>query len=497
MDNNIIDSGDDYILEKALAAFRAGMAAELPIQLAEPPEQVPPQVESPPASLVNDEPPIPVLSDVNEDTIATQFAIEYQGKLKYCEQLKAWFEWDPVKKLWNREQRRRAFHYARSVCRTLNTKNKAAIAKATTASGVERFARADPVFATVAEEWDQGDMIAGAPGQLLFLDSGAKKNQPDQNYMITKSLGVAPAPGRALLWDRLLEEWTAGDKEVQRFLQQICGYCLTGKTHEHVMIFIYGPGGNGKSVFLNTVMKILGDYAVMASIDTFTVSRNDRHSTEIAMLRGARLVAVSETEEGRAWKESLVKSLTGGDPVTARFMRQDNFTYIPQFKLVVVGNHKPRLRNVDEAMRRRLCIIPFIHQPAVKDPHLEEELKSEYPQILNWMIEGCQDWLANGLIRPAIVQATTDEYFEAQDLFAQWINDCCETGINRSGASSELYANWKAYAEMAGETAGNSVRFASNMERRGYCKRRTMHGMVFDEINLKPPKEEHLPYKDN
>ena len=146
---------------------------------------------------------------------------------------------------------------------------------------------------------------------------------------------------------------------MMRFLQQIVGYCLTGDTREHALFFIYGPGGNGKSVFLNTVSAIIGDYATTAAMDTFVASKSDRHPTDLAGLRGARLVAASETEEGRAWAEAKIKAITGGDPISARFMRQDFFTYRPQFKLVIVGNHKPVLKNVDDAAERRFNIIPF------------------------------------------------------------------------------------------------------------------------------------------
>jgi P4 family phage/plasmid primase-like protien len=158
-------------------------------------------------------------------------------------------------------------------------------------------------------------------------------------------------------WLGFLEDATQADAGLVRFLQQIAGYCLTGDTREHALFFIYGPGGNGKSVFLNTLNGILADYAETAVMDAFAASAHDKHSTDIAMLRGARLVSVSETEEGRAWAETRVKQLTGGDKVTARFMRQNNFTFTPRFKLVIVGNHKPVLTNVDDAAKRRFNML--------------------------------------------------------------------------------------------------------------------------------------------
>ena len=268
-------------------------------------------------------------------------------------------------------------------------------------------------------------------------------------------------------------------------MQQVCGYCLTGSTREHAFFFIYGPGGNGKSVFLNSIINIMSSYATTAAMDTFTVSKSDRHPTDLAMLRGARLVAVSETEEGQAWAESRIKQMTGGDPITARFMRQDFFSYTPQFKLVIIGNHKPRLRNVDDAMRRRLHIIPFTHKPANPDKHLEDTLRAEYPQILNWMIEGAKDWQVNGFHVPAVVRKATDEYFAAQDLFGQWIEEQCVAGAGHSEAGSSLFEDWKMYSERSGERPGRISNFADNLEKRGFKRRRTSAANLYEGIALK------------
>jgi putative DNA primase/helicase len=142
-------------------------------------------------------------------------------------------------------------------------------------------------------------------------------------------------------------------------------------------------------VYQNTLAGILKNYAEAAAMETFVASGSDKHPTDLAMLNGARLVTASETEEGRAWAEARIKQMTGGDPIKARFMRQDFFEYIPQFRLLLVGNHQPTLRNVDDAARRRFNIVPFIHKPPAPDRDLEAKLRAEWPGILRWMIEGC------------------------------------------------------------------------------------------------------------
>src|SRR5262249_7748703 len=155
--------------------------------------------------------------------------------------------------------------------------------------------------------------------------------------------------------------------------------------------------------------------------------KNDRHPTELAGLHGARLVTATETEEGRQWAESKIKVLTGGDKIAARFMRQDFFEFTPQFKLVIAGNHKPGLRSVDEAIRRRLHLIPFTVTipPNQRDAQLPNKLKAERPGILAWMIQGCLDWQERGLCPPTVVTDATVAYLEAEDALSAWMDDCC------------------------------------------------------------------------
>ena len=226
------------------------------------------------------------------------------------------------------------------------------------------------------------------------------------------------------------DSWTrslAAMPSCRGFLARVAGYGLSGSTREHALFFLYGTGANGKGTFLNTLTAILGDYARVAGMETFTESHSDRHPTELAMLRGARIVTAQETEEGRRWAESRIKALTGGDPITARFMRQDFFTYTPQFKLLIAGNHKPGLRNIDEAIRRRFHLLPFTIRipPECRDAKLFERLKAEWPAILAWAIRGCLAWQADGLRPPAAVIDATAEYFDDEDGFGRWLAECC------------------------------------------------------------------------
>jgi putative DNA primase/helicase len=236
-------------------------------------------------------------------------------------------------------------------------------------------------------------------------------HKPDPLDYITKKTACrcAPLGTPHPLWTKFLDRVTNHDTELQSFLQRWCGYCCTGFTSEHVFVFAYGTGANGKSTFINTIRGILGDYTTIADMSTFLASNSERHPTDLAKLRGARLVVAIETQKGRRWDETKIKALTGGDKITARFMRQDFFDFTPTFKLMISGNHKPRLTSVDEAIKRRLLLVPFTVQIPVaeRDKDLADKLKAEWPAILRWMIDGCLEWQRIGLAPPKTVLDAT------------------------------------------------------------------------------------------
>jgi putative DNA primase/helicase len=266
---------------------------------------------------------------------------------------------------------------------------------------------------------------------VIDLKTGCQRSHRPEDYM-TKMTGAAadsscPTP----LFDAFLDTVTLRDKAYQAFLARVCGYSLTGITREHAMFFLHGDGGNGKTVFINTVSGIMGDYHRTAPIETLTATQNEQHPTDLATLRGARMVSATETEEGRRWNESKIKTLTGGNRISARFMRQDFFEYDPQFKLMVSGNHKPGLRSVDEAIRR-FNLLPFVAKisETEKDKELGNKLMVEWPGILHWMIAGCLDWQQQGLAPPKAVNEATDNYLAAEDTVTRWLDDCCEKDPN-------------------------------------------------------------------
>ena len=436
--------------------------------------------------------------NVTEDGAALVFEQRHAGRILFDHTVGSWFTWSGAR--WQRETTGLAFEWARTVARDIavgakKDSTKATAAKSSFALGVERFSRSARPFATTADGWDRDNFLLGTPGGTVDLHSG-KLRQADAKDRITKTTAVAPAPVASCpLWLKFMHEATAGDDDLMRFLQQVCGYALTGDTREHALFFVHGDGGNGKGVFVNSVTKILGDYATTAAMDTFVSGYGSRHPTELASLHGARMVTASETEEGRAWAEARIKSLTGGDRIAARFMRQDFFEFDPRFKLLIVGNHRPTLANVDEALRRRMNFVPFVNKPRVKDRELEVKLQGEWPGILRWMIDGCLDWQANGLVRPDAVAEATERYFGDQDLLGQWLDEACdaEPGNNHKWErSADLFASWRTYAENAGEREGSAKSLSEALQKRGFIKSRgTGGGRIFRGLRLRQAPEHH------
>lgn len=420
--------------------------------------------------------------EYSDSDLAIRFVSGASGDVLWCETWGRWMIWQGNR--WVRDETLLVGDMVRQSCMSTATEllgrmdsdagEKQRIRQANqlssyrTIQAVDKLARMDRRAATHPGEWDSDLWLLNTPDCVVDLRDGSRRPHRREDK-ITKSTSVSPS-GDCPTWKSFLDVATNGDKTLQLFLQRMCGYVLTGVVREHALFFVYGTGGNGKGTFLNTVTAIMADYQQVSSAETFTEQKGDRHLTELARLVGARLVSAQETEEGKRWAESRIKSLTGGDPITANFMRQDHFTFIPQFKLVIAGNHKPAFRAVDEAIRRRLHLIPFnVSIPAEKrDPFLSEKLKAEASGILQWMIEGCLMWQREGLNPPAIVKDHTDCYLGDEDTIAQWMEECCEVDKYAFSASADLFRSWSEWCEGSGEFVGTKKRLTSKLEGRGF-----------------------------
>lgn len=413
---------------------------------------------------------VPKPPKLSEDDLAHRFRRLHHNSWKFVAVWGAWYRWNGLK--WDKDELGAAHEIVRLVCREGSIEadkpsQASRLASARTIAAVLKIAASDPVMAEAPTSFDSHPMLLNTLTGVLDLETGALlAHQPD--LLITQITAASPGI-KCPRWLAFLNQITAGDRDLIAYLARVAGYCLTGKTSEQVFFFLFGPGANGKSVFLQTIAHVLGDYAATAASDTFTARGVTRHQTEIAGLRAARMVLVSETESGTAWAEARIKTVTGGDKLRANFMYHDMFEFTPQFKLLVAGNSRPAL-TAGEAMRRRLHVIPFtVTIPAEeRDPGLLEALKAEADGILGWMIEGCADWQVQGLKPPPSVVAASDDYIDGEDTVGQWIEECCRTGPNCNATARALFKSWQGWAEGHGFEARSSKHLGEQLRSRGF-----------------------------
>lgn len=408
---------------------------------------------------------------LSDDAIAASFVATHGEVVRYVSVWGTWFVWSGTH--WSRDETGKVREFARQVCRcsakTAGTPNEARrVASDKTIAAVLRIASCDPTVATRTSDWDCHPMLLNTPAGVIDLETGEVKTH-NPNLLLTQITTASLGSG-CPRWLTFLNEITGGNSDTQSYLQRLAGYVLTGSTEEQMFAFFHGPGGNGKSVFIQTLGTLLGDYAATATLDTFMATSTSRHLTELAGLRAARLVIVPETEAGISWAEARIKSVTGGEKIRANFMHRDHFEYQPQFKLIVAGNHRPSLSNVGESMRRRLHLIPFdvTIAPADRDKDLSAKLLAERDGILAWMLDGCAAWKTSGLKPPANGVQAANDYFEDEDLIGQWIEERCAIGIGLKATSHILFASWSNWADAGSHIKGNQKWLGDALRQRGF-----------------------------
>jgi putative DNA primase/helicase len=357
------------------------------------------------------------------------------------------------------------------------------------------LARSELTIPVTPDQLDRDPWLLNVANGTLDLRTG-KLREHRRTDLITKLAPVAYDPNAGCpTWMQFLEKVMGGDGELIAFLQRVVGYSLTGDTREQALFVLYGTGANGKSTFLATIGDLLGDYAKATPTDTLLVKPgSEGPRNDVARLKGARFVSAVEAEGGKRLAEALVKQITGGDRISARFLYGEYFEFRPEFKIFLAVNHKPVIKSTDHAIWRRIKLIPFtVTIPnTAQDKTLPAKLRAEAPGILGWAVEGCLEWQRNGLGFPTAVVQATDAYRAEMDVFAAFLN---ESTIARAGAqtpSSELYAAYLEWTEEAGVRFPiTKQEFGVRLKERGFIDRKGSHGTrVWRGIALRDDPEE-------
>jgi P4 family phage/plasmid primase-like protien len=323
--------------------------------------------------------------------------------------------------------------------------------------------------------FDQDLLLFNVNNGTIDLKTGELYPHRREDYLTKISEVNYDPTSECPLWLSFLQDVTAGDEELIRYLQRAVGYSITGLTVEHCMFLLYGTGRNGKSTFLEVVRHIMGDYAKTAHMNTFIAKQNDDSiPNDLAMLHSARFVSATEAEDGKHLAEAKIKYITGGDTVTARFLHKEFFQFTPQFKIWLGTNYKPTIYGTDEGIWRRIRLIPFnVYIPdGKKDEKLLDKLKSEASGILNWALQGLEDYRREGLMEPDIVKGSTEEYRASQDWMTRFLEECTEASMEKDTPARLLYEKYTDWCHKTGEWKLKEPKFAEGMKLKGKQSKR-------------------------
>lgn len=329
-----------------------------------------------------------------------------------------------------------------------------------------------------AERLDADRMLLPCANGTVDLRTGKLRPHRREDFFTVKVDVPFDSRATAPIWVRFVSDVFGGDEELIAYIQRACGYCLTGDVSEHVLFLAYGSGANGKSTLLAGLQATMGRFMRPAAPGLLMAVDGDRHPTDLADIRGARLVSASETTDGKSLDEERVKWLVGGDRLKARRMRQDFFEFDPTAKFWLATNHKPVIRGADYGIWRRIHLIPFAvtFEPDRQDKLLPQKLALEAAGILNWMIAGCLEWRKIGLAPPRQVLAATEEYRDQMDTLGEFLDEHVVEDRTSITAAKDIYAGYKKWCMESGLRVASAQAFGRKLSERGYKRGRTNTG---------------------
>lgn len=355
------------------------------------------------------------------------------------------------------------------------------------------LARSEPGIYQQLVTFDADPMILNVGNGIIDLTTG-ELNPHEQDARCTMLAGCDyDAHAVAPRWRQFVSEVCLENVELMDYIQRMCGYLLTATVQEHCLFFLHGGGRNGKSVLVETIMKVMGDYACAAEPEMLMTRKHAGIPNDVARLRGRRAVFLNETNQGHRFDEAKLKNLTGGDKLNARFLREEFFDFAPTHKLCLRGNHKPTVNGTDEGIWSRLRLIPFNLRlaPADVDQSLPNALARELPGILAWCVQGCLQWQQHGLATPQVILDAMADYRTESDTLGRFIDEGCTLGPRLKVSTNALFGRYREYCEAACERYLSAKDFPSEMERRGF-QRVKSHGLkYFQGVELK-----HIPFEE-
>ncbi|WP_067184561.1 phage/plasmid primase, P4 family [Microtetraspora niveoalba] len=437
---------------------------------------------------------------LTDDGNALRLVDQHHGALRYCPQRASWLTWDGH--LWRWDQAGTAQELARGIARGLpeddldQRRHRKTSLSARGLNAMLVVARTDPRIVVPLDHLDAQPYELNTPSGVVNLRTGQMR-QPDPSALHARTATTGPdfttPPER---WLRFLAQTFGDDVAMTTYVQRLLGVSLVGTVLEQLLPFCFGEGANGKTTLLGVMQRLLGigadGYALSVGSDLLLATQHNGHPTELAQLSGARLVVTSELEDGQRFAEARVKMLTGRDPISARFMRADFFTFRPTHTLWLLANHQPQVRAGGPALWRRLKLLPFLHvvPPEDRDPHLEDTLvDKEGPSILAWAIQGAADYFAHGIAEPESVKTATDAYAKDQDSIARFVEEMCEIGSPAAPHMvvrvAELRAAYEAWCRGEGEQAATAKGFGMALQRRfGIVTERSASARFYRGIRL-------------
>jgi P4 family phage/plasmid primase-like protien len=409
--------------------------------------------------------------------------------LRYVHLSETWFCW--MGRRWQKDETGEALRrtkatlreFARQARQIDDEDRRAALMRFALKSESARCVQATLRMATAElpvtpDELDRDPWLLNCANGTLDLRTG--RHRPHRRGdLLTRLAPVAYDPKAACpLWESFLDRVLDGNGDLVRFLQRAVGYSLTGSTAEQVLFLLHGVGANGKSTFIETVRGLLGDYSTQADFTTFLRQQNEGVRNDVARLVGARFVSAVEAEGGRPLAEAMVKQLTGGDMITARFLFREFFEFKPVFKLWLAANSRPTVRGTDNGIWRRIRLIPFtvtIPQEE-RDPALGQKLAKELPGILAWAVRGCREWQEHGLGLPGDVKAALEDYRDSMDILGGFLAERCVVHDDAKVTSKDLYSSYTDWCEASGERAVTRRKMGLRLTERGFQRKRGTRG---------------------